>query len=287
MLLNNKAGHKFPSGYPARRAWVEIVVTDDAGQEVFHSGKLNPNGRIEGETLPFEPHYNVLNNPDQVQIYEFVPGDINGNFTNVLERGYVGLKDNRLVPQGFSLTDPAYDTTQIVGHAIDDPDFNRDISGISGNGADILHLQIPVNGYTGSWNVSAKVWYQSLPEKWMAPIFEYSSPEIDTFRNMFNQADKSPVLIAAAQLVQVPISPVSTNHLGDAVSIRIFPTLATAGKVQVISDDSVVQLRVWNNKGQLVWDRPTREVVLPRERGIYWIEVRTVKGKKVQKVVVP
>jgi hypothetical protein len=113
LKLQNKAGHKFPSGYPARRAWVEFVVQDYNGNTLFHSGKMNPDYSISGEKMPFEPHYQVIGSPDDTQIYEMVPGDVNGNFTNVLERGDVALKDNRLTPQGFRLDDPVYDTTRI------------------------------------------------------------------------------------------------------------------------------------------------------------------------------
>jgi hypothetical protein len=60
-----------------------------------------------------EPHYQIINRPDQAQIYEMVMGDVNGQFTTVLMRGYAPLKDNRLPPIGFPprtapTTPPAY-----------------------------------------------------------------------------------------------------------------------------------------------------------------------------------
>ena len=36
--LTNLAGHKFPSGYPARRAFVELVVENAVGDTLFRSG---------------------------------------------------------------------------------------------------------------------------------------------------------------------------------------------------------------------------------------------------------
>ncbi len=199
LRLLNKAGHKFPSGYPSRRAWIEFEVKNEAGQTLFHSGKPNPDFSLPDEDPNFEPHYNTISSPNQVQIYELVPADVYGVFTNVLERCDIAIKDNRLAPQGFREDDPVYDTTQIVNVG-QDPDFNRYPDGSEGSGADILHFRLPNAGYTGQISVSAKVWYQSLPPKWMAPIFAFSSPEIDSFRTMFDAADHSPTLIAEACL---------------------------------------------------------------------------------------
>jgi len=42
-LENIAAGHSWPSGAnPDRRAWVEIVATDDAGNTIFESGRISP-----------------------------------------------------------------------------------------------------------------------------------------------------------------------------------------------------------------------------------------------------
>lgn len=48
VISNNKAGHSFPTGpLDLIRAWVEIVVTDQTGREIFHSGKLDAQNHIE------------------------------------------------------------------------------------------------------------------------------------------------------------------------------------------------------------------------------------------------
>ncbi len=38
--IHNLTGHKFPTGYPARRAWLHVRVLDDDGQALFESGAL-------------------------------------------------------------------------------------------------------------------------------------------------------------------------------------------------------------------------------------------------------
>ncbi|MCC6460221.1 MAG: hypothetical protein IT260_07105 [Saprospiraceae bacterium] len=286
LKLVNKAGHKFPSGYPARRAWVEFEVKNDKGETLFHSGRFDPDYSLPDEQGQAEPHYDVINRPDQVQIYELVPGDVNGAFTTILERGDKALKDNRLCPQGFNTQDPAYDTTQIVGAAFLDPDFNR--SGAQqGTGADVLHFHIPIQGYTGALTVAARVWYQSLPPKWMAPMFAESTPEIDSFRTMFTAADRSPVLVASAVLENVLVTPVSAKETAAAAGIQVFPTLSSDGRVRIQLGPGVSlrRVQVWNAGGQLVWNRVATEVQLPEARGVYWLDVQTNKGRATQKVI--
>lgn len=288
LKLSNKAGHKFPSGYPSRRAWVEFEVLNAAGQTIFHSGKTNPDFTIVGENAAYEPHYQTINSPDQVQIYEIVPVDVLGDFTNVLERAATSIKDNRLTPQGFRSNHPVYDTTQVVNIG-NDPDFNRFADGSEGSGADILHFKLPINGYNGLVSVRARVWYQSLPPKWMAPMFAFSTPEIDSFRTMFDAADKSPTLVAEVLLDSVLISTVSTKNIDNQGLVRVFPTLTQDGRVTVQAQGNVPiqRVQVWDAAGRLVWDKPlgNAPIQLPAQSGVYFISVETPRGRVVKKVM--
>lgn len=287
LSLVNKAGHKFPSGYPARRAWVEFEVRNSAGETVFHSGRYNSGFSLPDEDNNFEPHYNTINREDQVQIYELVPGDVTGAFTNVLERGDKALKDNRLVPQGFSLLDPVYDTTQISGMALNDLDFNRFPDGTEGSGGDVLQFRIPIKGYSGEFFVTAKLWYQSLPPKWMAPMFAVSTPEIDSFRVMFEAADRSPVLVASAGLDNLPVSPVSTkNPLLEKIQIR--PTLSSDGWVNILVPQGLKlqSVRVWDSSGKQTWTgAASTRLNLPGRAGVYFVEIQTNFGSTVRRIV--
>ncbi len=285
LRLSNKAGHKFPSGYPSRRAWVEFIVSDKLGNVIFHSGRMNPDGTLPDEDANFEPHYNLINRPDQVQIYELVPGDVNGMFSNVLERGHTALKDNRLVPQGFSLTDPAYDTTQIIGVA-NDPDFNH-LGGVEGSGTDLLHFSIPNMGYTGFLQVTARVWYQSLPAKWLAPMFAYFSPEIDSFKLMLAAADNAPVLVAEKKLDSLFVSPLSIKNPNLEKLVNITPTLTSDGRVMIhlSSQIQLINVQIFDSNGRLCGQQDASEVILPDQRGFYYIVVVTNRGKVSHKVV--
>lgn len=287
LSMSNLAGHKFPSGYPSRRAWVEFIVKNQTGETVFHSGRMNPDYSLPDEDPNFEPHYQEITNPNQVQIYEMVPGDVNGNFTTVLEQGDRPLKDNRFTPQGFTLTDPAYDTTAIVGNALMDPDFNRNPNGSHGSGSDILYFAIPNHGYSGALSVQARVWYQSLPPKWMAPMFQFSAPEIDAFKLMFDAADRSPILISEKTLENVQVQAVSTQDLSVS-QVKVYPTLNQDGKLFIQSSQGIQvrQVLVWNADGMLVWHRKSAEPIqLPAPKGVYFVRMETNRGHFTEKVV--
>src|SRR5690348_14606139 len=48
LSVENLSGHKLPTAYPSRRAWLHVIVRDRNDRVVFESGKLNPDGSIEG-----------------------------------------------------------------------------------------------------------------------------------------------------------------------------------------------------------------------------------------------
>ena len=201
VTLENKAGHKFPSGYPARRAWLEVKVTGDDNSTLFHSGAWNPEtGHIIGqEDVAWEPHHNVISDDDDVAIYELVLGDVNGDPTTLLERAHAHLKDNRLVPRGFSTTHAVYDTTAIIGAAETDPDFNLNTEGEEGTGADRIQYLLP-EGWSSqeALSVECTVWYQSLPPKWVAPMLEIEGDSlIDGFRQLYEDFAPLPERVAS------------------------------------------------------------------------------------------
>ncbi len=98
--VENKAGHKFPTGFPSRRAWIHLKVVDKDGNVVFESGKPN-DGRISGcdsdEGKGYEQHYDVITRSDEVQVYESVMVDTEGQVICKLLKGARYIKDNRLL----------------------------------------------------------------------------------------------------------------------------------------------------------------------------------------------
>ena len=283
--ISNKAGHKMPSGYPARRAFVEFVMTDEEGNEVFHSGRINPDFEVQGQDPTWEPHYDIItDDANEVQIYEMVMGDVLGNVTTVLERAHHMIKDNRLVPTGFSTTHAAYDTTIVVGAAATDPNFNA-INGIEGSGTDDVHYHIPLDGISGNVTVTARFWYQSLPPKWNEEMFAYDHPLINSFEEMYWQEGPDPVEMASHTL--------NTTITGVKEMSRLFsvsPNPTSNGWVMVnAGKDAIQSIHVYSLDGKLVETlRPaaTRaQVRLPLIVGTYLLDVQTSRGRKVERVI--
>jgi hypothetical protein len=290
--LVNKAGHKFPSGYPSRRAVLQFVIKDSSNDTIFKSGIFHSDFSVAGEQPAFEPHHNIINQSGVSQIYEIVMGDVNGNYTSVLERGAFSLKDNRLTPTGFSTQHPSYDTVQISADALADPDFNK-ISGIEGSGTDEVHFHVPVAGINGSINATAKIIYQTLPPKFVQEMFSLSSAPIDDFKNMFNAADKTPVVANADSLMNLQLITYTASQLNQRDDIRVFPTLTVDGRVSVnaYGKIEIKQIDVFDANGKYVTGKISSQngksetLNLTGDEGIYFIRIKTNKKEFYKKVI--
>ncbi len=268
----NKAGHKFPSGYPARRAYVSFLVETIDGDTLFHSGKTDDTFEVFGQDEPFEPHHQTITSEEQVQIYEMVMADVAGNFTTILDRADHFLKDNRLVPEGFSISHSTYDTTQLVGLVLSDPDFNLDNS-IEGSGNDRLNFNIPTDNYHDILNIQATVYYQSIPPKFMVEMFAESTPEIELFKNMFDEADRSPVLIQEKNL-EVDAIMVGTGEL--QVSANFVDITGQSNELVFVKADKAYQVSIYDAHGKLHATQSQtagdHTLTLPAPTGIYFIQ---------------
>ena len=124
VVVENLTGHKLPTGYPSRRAWLHVTVRDRFGRPAFESGAATPTGAIAGndhdtDGIRYEPHYEEIRSTDQVQIYESVMVDGEGAPTTGLLRGVRYAKDNRLLPRGFNKETASADVA-IHGGAVAD-----------------------------------------------------------------------------------------------------------------------------------------------------------------------
>lgn len=281
--LSNKAGHKFPSGYPSRRAFIQFVMLDENQDTIFKSGMLDSTYEVEGLDEQYEPHYNIINRQDQVQIYEMIQADVTGQFTTILDRAAYALKDNRLPPVGFTIAHPAYDTVKVVGHAMGDFDFNR-FSGVEGTGKDFVHYHVPLNGYQGEIYVTASVLYQSLPPKWMEEIFSESTPAIDSFRVMYYENDQTPVLIGSASLDTTFSFPSKVDeNIFQSVSIYPNPAINKTITIDNIPEEAVkvevVDVLGKNFESIRLNGQSTVTVNLPEREGIYFVRLSLSNGE--------
>jgi hypothetical protein len=263
------------------------VVLNASDDTLFRSGGWNSEYEVIGHDADWEPHYDVIRAPHQAQIYEMVMADVNGNKTTVLERAKNSLKDNRLVPLGFTSGHISYDTTLVVGVDASDLDFNRDGDGQEGTGMDRVHYHVPMNGYVGLIRVVARVWYQSAPPRWMEEMFAFNTPEIDTFRGMYENADGAPILVKEAEVVDQAVGIDNLRELG----LRIHPNPVMDGLLRIDGmDGRVEEIAVYDLSGALVQRlRPqgqrSWQVRLPDAPGTYVVMVRAAGKTFVERVV--
>jgi hypothetical protein len=186
--VTNLAGHRLPSGVGFRRAWIELLVVENRdGRErvVWSSGRTNSVGVIvdtHGKPLPseffehgaFQPHHQTITSDTQVQIYEELAKDADGNFTTSFIRRDHEVKENRLQPIGWTESgpDPSLNgrflkATFPHGEAEHDPDY-RD-----GKGHDRVtyRVALPDDVDPGAVSVKATLFYQNIPPYYLNDRF--------------------------------------------------------------------------------------------------------------------
>ena len=297
--LRNKAGHKLPSGYASRRMFIEFIVHSGT-DTTFHSGKLDPTGsRIMGSDDvgldDYEPHYDIITDDSQVQIYELVAADVESNPTNVLEQAAITVKDNRLVPLGFSENHFAYDTTQIKGNALLDWNFNYD-SSTYGTGTDAITYVFDNPTWTiggWDWEITINIWYQSMPPRWVESMFDYDVAAINDFQPLYEAGGTQAVLVTSKT---IPISFIgAVEDVESDFSITISPNPAIDGFTTLkwwrISPDAVFE--VYDAAGARIKSGTLRDssgemrLELPETKGIYLIKVHHNAGVEVMRIARP
>jgi hypothetical protein len=198
--VRNLSGHKLPTGYPSRRAWLHVKITDGRDRVVFESGAIDERGAIKGndndtDPLKHEPHYEQVTDADQVQIYEPILGDWNGVPTTGLHTAVRYLKDNRLLPRGFdkATADPVIG---VFGTAADDPDFS--------DAGDRVRYRLDLSG-AEPYTVTVDLLYQSIGYRWAHNLEGYDAIEPQRFLS-YNDAlaTGSAVVLTTASARVVP-----------------------------------------------------------------------------------
>ncbi len=191
--VENLAGHKLPTAYPSRRAWIHLVVTDGGGHTIFESGGLSPSGAINGnindaDPTRYEPHYETISDPSEVQIYEPILGDSGGQVTTGLLRAVQYLKDNRLLPRGFDKSTAEKDIA-VRGAASSDPDFAA--------GGDRLVYVVDLRQATGPFHVAAELLYQPIGYRWAHNLGDYDSHETTRFVSFYDELSHQSATVLA------------------------------------------------------------------------------------------
>lgn len=193
--VTNLAGHKLPTAYPSRRAWIHLAVRDADGNLLFESGAMRSDGSIEGndndtDAGAFEPHYQVIDDPDQVQIYEPIIADGSGRITTGLLSAVTYAKDNRVLPDGFDKA-TADAAIMVHGRARGDADFRA--------GSDRIQYRVAARPSVREIVVRARLMFQTIGFRWAQNLAPYDAHETKRFVTYYNDnASVSAVLLAEA-----------------------------------------------------------------------------------------
>jgi hypothetical protein len=196
VAVSNRTGHKLPTGYPSRRAWLHVTVRDSQGRAVFESGAVDGRGAIAGndqdqDPLRVEPHYDRIDAAGQVQIYESVMVDSSGAPTTGLLHAVRFVKDNRLLPDGFDKRAADADIA-VRGEALDDETFDA--------GGDRVTYDVVVAGAApGALGIEVELRYQPIAFRWAHNLASYDAAETRRFVAFYEQmASESSVVLAKA-----------------------------------------------------------------------------------------
>lgn len=186
LQIRNLTGHKLPTGIPCRRVWLHLTVTDAAGKMLFESGKPLPDGSIAGNDADlgagFEPHYDLITDPGQVQIYESVMADNKNEITYTLLRGMNYAKDNRLLPFGFDKTTASADIA-VRGAAADDKNFTA--------GQDQILYRVAMDGSRRPLTVSAELLYQAVSYPFIQDLRQEDTDLTRRFLKLYDGENKA------------------------------------------------------------------------------------------------
>jgi mono/diheme cytochrome c family protein len=193
VTVTNLAGHRFPSGVGFRRAFIEFKAMAN-GQPFFTSGTTNGKGEItdfNGKVLltesfgggQYQRHFsqgNPITSSDQVQIYEELAQDANHHITTSFTRRDFEIKDNRLLPAGWSRNGPPdlkipdffLEATRPKGDALYDPVY------MAGKGQSVVRYQIPIppGMYPADITVTASLYLQTLPPYYLEDRYRTATP---------------------------------------------------------------------------------------------------------------
>jgi hypothetical protein len=150
IITSNKVGHDFPTGpLDIIQSWVELVVTDDAGRELFVTGRTDSSGFIQPGSfiLKAEPVDQYGNLIDRHNLWEMV-----------------GVRHRRALFPGFA---------DVADFSFFCPEFYRTDTGGPPDpslGSREHQLKVP-EGYSGTLHVEARLNYRKIDQSLLNFIY--------------------------------------------------------------------------------------------------------------------
>ena len=168
---------------------------------MFESGAIEPSGSIRGndndaDASGSKPHYTEIRSGDQVQMYESVMRDVNGNVTTGLLRATGYVKDNRLLPRGFDKA------TAVPDIAVRGACTSR--MRISPPNRDRVRYVVNTAGRTGPFQVAAELRYQPISYRWAQNLRAYDAMETRRFVNWYDAMASGSSQVLASATASIP-----------------------------------------------------------------------------------
>jgi len=180
LKLNNLTGHRFPTAYPTRRAWIQVEFLDAAGSVLWSSGNFGPEGHLlnskglSSDGASARPrHLDLVSSEDEVQVYTTLAAGADGVPTHVLMDATQYLLDNRVLPLGWSQGHPDAKWTTPVG-------VDSDTNFVAGSDT-VTYL---ATGASAARSMSATLWYQSIPPTELERLGESPTEHSQSFQAM-------------------------------------------------------------------------------------------------------
>jgi len=211
VTVTNKTGHRFPSGVGFRRAFIEFeVVETGSGNRVWASGRTNELGIIVDENdkplaseffepypdesgklhQHYQPHYydqpgHTITRQDQVQIFEELIQDADGNFTTSFIRRDTPVKDNRLLPLGWTENGPDPSLSGEFLKATHPEAVGDDVHYHDGSGTSVVTYEVPLQGRDPrSLTLKAAIYHQSIPPYYLKMRFD-QAPDYPATKRLY------------------------------------------------------------------------------------------------------
>lgn len=231
VLVTNKTGHRFPSGVGFRRGFIELKVVDTGGgreQTIWCSGctdslgvitngdggpplpselfdKYQPRQRPERSDYPeqcrnvvqqqYQPHFWGARYPitrqNQAQIYEEIDLNADCEVTSSFIRRDFVIKDNRLLPLGWTAKGPlGPDGKPVIPDEFLEPTHAEKVWGdpryTDGSGTNLVRyeLLLPAGVDPKNLRVTATLYYQSIPPHYLHDRFT-QAPDYPATRRLY------------------------------------------------------------------------------------------------------
>ena len=114
--------------------------------------------------------------------------DSAGRVTTGLLSAIGYLKDNRLLPSGFSKQNAEKDIA-VIGEAANDPNFTDKGS--------IVQYSVSTAGAAGPFHVQAELWYQPIGFRWAHNLVPYIAEEPQRFVSYYESMSSNTAVVLA------------------------------------------------------------------------------------------